>query len=109
MENEEFNFNDRIKKLKNLIDGAAVITGSTDIFYFTGFMANGIDRLIALVIDEDETTLIVPSLHANEVKNLENRMNVIVWTKSFRYTQEFYEWKKGIRGGIDASETLQIA
>ncbi|MGC8608774.1 MAG: M24 family metallopeptidase [Thermoplasmata archaeon] len=79
MENEEFNFNDRIEKLKNHLDGVAVITGSTDIFYFTGFMANGIDRLIALVIDEDETTLIVPSLHANEVKNLENRMNVIVW------------------------------
>ncbi len=79
LENLGIMFDKRIDRLKKDMDGPIVITGSTNIFYFSGFMANGIDRLIAMVIDDEGTYLIVPALHANEVDPLRDRMNVIIW------------------------------
>lgn len=108
IQNQGYNFNARIKKLKDGLEGVVVLTGSTNIFYFSGFMANGIDRLISLVIDEDETTLIIPSLHANEVKHLENEMQVLVWNDGQNPVDIIRKFTNGKKVYIEGSMPVKI-
>jgi Xaa-Pro dipeptidase len=75
-------FAERLKKLQKMVDGNILLTSSKNIFYFSGFLAEGFERLIALVVNENGPALIVPALHKDEASELESRIDVISWDDS---------------------------
>ena len=75
-------YSDRLKRLKAATFGTNVITSSKNIYYFTGFMAEGIERLIALITSDEEDILLVPSLHKDEASPFSDRFSVKVWNDS---------------------------
>jgi Xaa-Pro dipeptidase len=77
-------FSKRIEKLKESCQASSslvIILNPIDIYYFTGFYAEGIDRLLALIISKDGDILLVPALHKNEAANIGN-VNVVTWDDS---------------------------
>ena len=77
-------FSKRMEKLEKgwqASNSLVIIFNPIDIYYFTGFYAEGIDRLIALIISKDRATLLVPALHKNEVDNIDN-INIVTWDDS---------------------------
>ncbi|MEM0140239.1 MAG: aminopeptidase P family protein [Ferroplasma sp.] len=72
-------YSQRRNKLYDKIKGKAILLDGNNIFYLTGFMAAGIERLIALVIDDKKSYLIIPALHKNDVTNIDQSIQVLIW------------------------------
>lgn len=72
----------RAERLIRNVDGTVLLTSSRNIFYFTGFMGEGIDRLIAFVSGPQGSTLLVPSLHRDEAISLNGHFDVMSWDDS---------------------------
>lgn len=77
----------RLKRLKERIDGSLVLTSSKNIYYFSGLMAEGIERLIAFVSTPERDVLLVPSLHLAEALELNGAFEVQGWDDSQNSTK----------------------
>lgn len=64
---------------ENIVE--CIIINPLNIYYLTGFYAEGIDRLIALILSPDVDILIIPELHKNEVDGI-NNISIITWNDS---------------------------
>ncbi len=70
---------ERLRKLRDEIDGTAILTSSKNIYYFSGLMAEGMERLVALVSLPEKNVLLVPSLHTEEALELGDDFEVQSW------------------------------
>lgn len=77
----------RLNHLKKKIDGSLVLTSSKNVYYFSGLMADGFERLIAFVSTPDRDVLLVPSLHAAEALELNGEFEVKAWDDSQNSTK----------------------
>ncbi|MEM0155219.1 MAG: Xaa-Pro peptidase family protein [Thermoplasmataceae archaeon] len=90
-------FAERLKKLQKMVDGNILLTSSKNIFYFSGFIAEGFERLIALVVDESGPVLIVPALHKDEASELESGIDVVSWDDSQNPVEILLSYLRGSR------------
>lgn len=72
----------RLNQLRSRIDSTLVLTSSKNIYYYSGLMAEGIERLIAFVSTPEKNILLVPSLHTEEALELKGDFEVLSWNDS---------------------------
>ena len=58
---------------------AAVVTRPVSIAYLTGFHANPMERLMALVVKEDGATFVVPTLERENAAGVATKVQVAGW------------------------------
>ncbi|WP_337860420.1 Xaa-Pro peptidase family protein [Ferroplasma sp.] len=71
----------KLKRIMNKGDSAYIILNPVNIYYFTGFYAEGVDRLIALILTGTKDILLVPELHKQEAGAIKN-IDVVSWDDS---------------------------